>query len=395
MRKNLLILFLSTTLGAYAQSLQAAFSAAEAKVAYYTMGWDSEAEFDTWTYTEEGESGWEMGATPYTSGAVTFDKIDPSSLSSLLLHYGYQQNATATSPEITVKPESSVEFYSFASGIFLYSGAWKFYVVDSEDNATLLLDQFLWAQEKGYDGPSWELFSVDLAEYAGQTVRFRFVYEGTYGEDEAIDGFKVCQTATDESAKINVKVGTSVHFTDMTVADADADLQWSWTFEGGSPASSTERNPVVTYGEEGVFSVTLSVSDNNGNVSSATRTGYVIVTAEAPVAKIGIPDGAYLSPWVMMFVPVDVPLTFRDLSTGFPNEWLWHFYGTDIATSTLQHPTVTYTEAGTYGLRIDVANNAGSSTDSLINTAIQAGGEQYIWNIAPEENGALSIIEMG
>ena len=82
------------------------------------------------------------------------------------------------------------------------------------------------------------------------------------------------------------------------------------------------------------------------------------------MAHVGLPDGAYLSPWVMMFVPVDVPLTFKDASTGNPTSWLWTFDGTDIATSDQQNPTVTYLEEGTYGLKLEVANEVGSSGTS-------------------------------
>ena len=97
----------------------------------------------------------------------------------------------------------------------------------------------------------------------------------------------------------------------------------------------------------------------------------------------------------MMFVPTQVPLTFKDASTGNPTSWLWTFEGTDITTSDLQTPTVTYLQEGTYGLKLEVANEVGSSVDEYVNPAIQAGGEQEIWNIAPEENGDLTMIEMG
>jgi PKD repeat protein len=97
----------------------------------------------------------------------------------------------------------------------------------------------------------------------------------------------------------------------------------------------------------------------------------------------------------MMFVPTDEPLTFIDASTGNPTSWLWTFEGTDITTSTLQNPTVTYLQEGTYGLKLEVANEVGSSVDEYVNTAIQAGGEQEIWNIAPEENSDLMMMEMG
>ena len=222
-------------------------------------------------------------------------------------------------------------------------------------------------------------------------MQFSFVYQGDYGEDEAIDGFKIKQAATGDDATINIKEGESVHFLDMSTGNATS---WNWTFEGGTPATSTEQNPVITYNKAGSYAVTLTVGDGN-TTSTATRQAYVNVEGEAPQANIGLPDGAYLSPWVMMFVPVNVPLTFKDASTGNPSQWAWTFQGTDITTSNEQNPTVTYTQEGTYGIKLEVTNDMGSNVFETVSTAIQAGGEQEVWNISPEETLDLSMIEMG
>ena len=372
-------------LSAWGQGVTASFSADEASVPYYQMGWNDADEFATWTYQSTSSSTWRIG-----NPSQSFQSVDASSSASMILDYSSGQNEVATSPAIEIRPNSTLEFYCYASGIYLVYGAWKLYAV-VDGVSTLLIDQFMWAQDAGYDGPSWERFTVDLANYAGKQVQFSFVYEGNYGEDEAIDGFKILQANDGDDAVIDINVGESVHFKDMSTGNVTS---WDWTFEGGEPASSTEQNPVVTYNSAGSYAVTLTVSDGTAT-ETKTRDAYVVVHAEAPVAHVGMPDGAYLSPWVMMFVPTDVPLTFKDASTGFPTSWLWTFDGTDIATSTLQNPTVTYLQEGTYGLKLEVANDVGSSVDEYVNTAIQAGGEQEVWNIAPEENGDLMMMEMG
>ena len=372
-------------LNAGAQELTAAFGASEAMVPYYEQGWDSQDEFNTWTYTSTSSSTWKLG-----NPSKAFSTIDPSSTSSMILDYANGQNEVATSPAIEIREGSQLEFYCYASGIYLVYGAWRLYAI-VDGSSTLLIDQFLWAQDNGYDGPSWEKFTVDLSNYAGKSVQFSFVYQGDYGEDEAIDGFKIKQAATGDDATINIKEGESVHFLDMSTGNATS---WNWTFEGGTPATSTEQNPVVTYNKAGSYAVTLTVGDGN-TTSTATRQAYVNVEGEAPVANIGLPDGAYLSPWVMMFVPVNVPLTFKDASTGNPSQWAWTFQGTDITTSNEQNPTVTYTQEGTYGIKLEVTNDMGSNVFETVNTAIQAGGEQEVWNITPEETLDLSMIEMG
>lgn len=387
MRKITLSLLVSAVMcfNAGAQSLQAAFGASEAMVPYYEMGWDSQDEFNTWTYSSTSSSTWRLG-----NPSKAFSTIDSNSQSSMILDYANGQNEVATSPAIEIRDNSQLEFYCYASGIYLVYGAWKLYAI-VDNQSTLLIDQFMWAQDNGYDGPSWEKFTVDLANYAGKSVQFSFVYQGDYGEDEAIDGFKIKEANTGADATINIKEGESVHFLDMSTGNVTS---WNWTFEGGTPASSTEQNPVVTYNKAGSYSVTLTVGDGS-TTATATRDAFVNVEGEAPVANIGLPEGAYQSPWVYMFVPVNVPLTFKDASTGNPTQWAWTFQGTDIATSDEQNPTVTYTQEGNYGICLEVFNDMGSNVFETVDDAIQAGGEQEIWNIAPEENSDLTMMEMG
>jgi len=381
----LLLTAVLVSLGANAQHLTAAFGASEAMVPYYEMGWDSQSEFDTWTYTSTSSSTWKIGNLN-----KAFSTIDSNSSSSMILNYASGQNEVATSPAIEIRDNSQLEFYCYASGIYLVYGAWKLYAV-VDGTSTLLIDQFNWAQENAYDGPSWERFTVDLANYAGKNVQFSFVYTGDYGEDEAIDGFKIKQAATGDDATINIKEGESVHFLDASTGNVTS---WNWTFEGGNPGTSTEQNPVVTYDRAGSYSVTLTVGDGS-TTATATREAYVNVEGEAPQANIGLPVGAYLSPWVMMFVPVNVPLTFTDASTGNPSQWAWTFQGTDIINSNEQNPTVTYIQEGRYGIKLEVTNDLGSNVFETVRTAIQAGGEQEIWNITPEETLDLTMIEMG
>lgn len=50
----------------------------------------------------------------------------------------------------------------------------------------------------------------------------------------------------------------------------------SWTFEGGTPATSTDENPIVTYNSAGNYNVTLEVSDGIANVST-TENNYILV----------------------------------------------------------------------------------------------------------------------
>ncbi|MBK0402922.1 T9SS type A sorting domain-containing protein [Adhaeribacter sp. BT258] len=57
---------------------------------------------------------------------------------------------------------------------------------------------------------------------------------------------------------------------------------WNWTFPGGTPATSTDQNPTVTYNTPGVYAVTLS-SGNGTSSRSITKSAFIKVI---PVTNI-------------------------------------------------------------------------------------------------------------
>ena len=67
--------------------------------------------------------------------------------------------------------------------------------------------------------------------------------------------------------------GNSVKFTDISLGRA---TQWNWTFEGGSPATSSAQSPTVTFKNAGRYKVQLTAS-NEVNSSTATQEGYIVV----------------------------------------------------------------------------------------------------------------------
>lgn len=193
-----------------------------------------------------------------------------------------------------------------------------------------------------------------------------------------------------EGSSIDIAQGDSVSFADASQGNATS---WLWEFEGGVPATSTERNPTVTYPQAGTYSVSLTVGDGT-STSTVTRQGYVNVKAEQPSALIGLPEEGYLSPFVGTLVPTGVPVTFRDLSGGYPTEWLWTFNGTDTEKSAERNPTVTYTRKGLFSVALQATNGAGTDID-MMQYAIQAGGAQYVWNLEIGESNSLAKLSLG
>ncbi len=72
-----------------------------------------------------------------------------------------------------------------------------------------------------------------------------------------------------------VTVGQSVTFTDQST---NTPTSWSWTFEGGTPATSTTKNPVVTYNTVGTYNVTLVATNAQGSDTEA-KVDYITVNS--------------------------------------------------------------------------------------------------------------------
>lgn len=363
------------------EPLKADFTTDRAFTAFYDQEFDSEEGMADWTVGE----GWELANR-------NFKSVKADDVSSVSIAYDAQNNGTSqlTSPEFTIEEGSNVEFYAYFQAPFLIYGKWTFDVIDTESNeTTTLLNAFDWAQDNGYTGPNWNKFSFSLAAFTGKKVKFEFNYPFG-GENLAIDGFRLTKEDASAAETIHIFEGESIQFVSLAKGSPDAT---EWKFPGSASETSTDPNPTVTYNKAGTYDVSLTV--RRGEESDVMeRKGFVVVAQKAPTALIGLPEEGYESPWVGVFVPTDVPVTFRDLSTGNPTEWNWVFQYADKETSNEQNPTVTFVKKGTVSVGLTAKNAAGQSND-VLQFAIQAGGAQYVWNISSEENSNLKKVELG
>jgi PKD repeat protein len=75
-----------------------------------------------------------------------------------------------------------------------------------------------------------------------------------------------------------INIGGSVTFTDQSTNNPTA---WSWTFEGGTPSTSSQQNPTITYNTAGIYDVSLTVTNSAGS-DTETKTDYITVTETLP-----------------------------------------------------------------------------------------------------------------
>lgn len=67
--------------------------------------------------------------------------------------------------------------------------------------------------------------------------------------------------------------GQTVNFSDYSYHSPSG---WTWSFPGGTPATSTEQNPSITYTTAGVYEVILEATDGSTS-DSQTKTKYITV----------------------------------------------------------------------------------------------------------------------
>lgn len=152
--------------------------------------------------------------------------------------------------------------------------------------------------------------------------------------------------------------GNRVVFNDASSAGAGTWIvSWYWTFESGSPSSSSLRFPgMVSFGAPGTYMVTLTVTNNLGEshtVGKAVKTSrdeivYYTVNADFEAADLGDGDRVHF----MDKSYIDEPHVLIS--------WYWTFESGTPSTSTLQHPgTVHFGTPGIYLVTLTVTADTG------------------------------------
>ncbi len=141
----------------------------------------------------------------------------------------------------------------------------------------------------------------------------------------------------------------SVTFVDQSTSATS----YSWSFPGGTPSTSSDPTPTVTYSTAGLYDVTLTVTNALGT-DTKTETNYVSVS---PLPTVGF-TSAITGP---------LQVSFTNVTTNATN-FQWSFG--DGATSTSANPVHTYSTGGSYNVILTAFNSCGSATTTQIITVL-------------------------
>lgn len=141
---------------------------------------------------------------------------------------------------------------------------------------------------------------------------------------------------------VPVPAGRPVRFLDTSLRAPNA---WRWSF--GDGGRSGERNPVHTFAEPGVYTVSLEATNSCGGAVVAAP----VVVGLAPEAAVSGLDRPFCT---------GEEIRFADASSGSPTEWHWDF-GDGTTVDGGAHPVHSYEDPGLYLVTLEVANAWGSS----------------------------------
>ena len=248
--------------------------------------------------------------------------------------------------------------------------------------------------------------------------------------------------------KTTICAGATVAFSDKSTSTPTS---WKWTFTGGTPSTSTQQNPVVTYSTAGTYDVKLVVTNAQGS-DSVTQAKYITVstapagptvtgnkrcgpgvvnlsangsgtlewydaqtagnkvntgTTYAPnlsstttyyVAIIGGSCPSQRTPVTGTINPFPAKPTITvagngvDLTSSTANSYQWGLNGNPIAGATSKNYTIK--EKGTYTVTITDANGCSTISDPYVATGISSLENEAEFEIFPNPNNGTFTFDL-
>lgn len=189
----------------------------------------------------------------------------------------------------------------------------------------------------------------------------------------------------------NIDVNDTITF--QITGDISLVEEINWTFQGGTPQTSTDATVTVQYQDasNSPYDVTLEVSNSFGSDTKTVNDMVEVNPSEdAPVASFygeRAEDG-YTSPsdtnvLLVISPPYNVANFYYDGTGGTPTSYQWSFNNGSPSQSTDANPTgITYTTTGQHTVTLTVSNAGGS--DNISRTG-------YVSVIEPPEDEPLTL----
>src|SRR5437867_309098 len=165
-----------------------------------------------------------------------------------------------------------------------------------------------------------------------------------------------------------------------TSSDPDGSISAnSWSFDDGQ--TSTVASPSHSYSAAGTYTVTLTVTDNQGATNSVSHSVTVTAPNQPPVASFTKSCSGLTCGFTSTSSDPDGSITVYSWTFG------------DGGTSTAQNPSHTYAAGGTYTVTLRVTDNQGAqSTTTSQSVTVTTPNSPPVVNAGPDENAVTGLL---
>jgi PKD repeat protein len=300
---------------------------------------------------------WDQLSNLPGSGDVRAIATDPANEDRVFMARGngiyHSDNLCETWTDITLGlpniPMRSLVYYkNSVDGLYVGAEAGIYYKDASLDDWALYTEGFPLSSEV----TELEIY-YDAVNPSGDMLRASTYGRGLW-ETPMFQGELFADFSADQ---IEAPAGCAIQFIDQT---AGVPTSWLWTFEGGTPETSTEQNPVVIYENNGLFDVTLEVNNTTGT-QTITKEEYINVVEGL------VPEVHFSANQTSFCNGAEMIVQFTDETIFCPTSWEWEFSpntvsfleGTDAYS---QNPIVEFLEDGSYDVTLNSTNSNGESS---------------------------------
>ncbi|MGP8216816.1 MAG: VPS10 domain-containing protein [Bacteroidia bacterium] len=300
--------------------------------------------------TTDGGTNWNnvTGNLPAASAAITRIAVDPNNP----LRVWVTMSGYSAPDKVFVSTTGGTTWTSISNGLpnlpvncIVYAGGG----IDAMYAGT---DMGVYYRDTTNTGGDWVAYNSglpnviisDLKIYAaGSILRASTYGRGTW-QIALYQPATSAPTANFTAFPTSLCATNTVQFTD---ASSNEPTNWSWTFTGGTPDTSTQENPIITYNTAGTYPVSMTAKNGNGS-NTINVTSYITVNPLPPSPVI-----------------TQTGNTLSCNPSGYPF-YQWYKSGTIIPGATSYQYTVS--AKGVYLVKVSDSNGCTSSSSIAVNT---------------------------